>query len=865
MADNFGLKIGLEGEKEFKKALSDINSSFKVLGSEMKLVSSQFDKNDNSVQALTARNTVLNKEIEAQKQKIETLRSALENAASSFGENDKRTQNWQIQLNNAEAALNGMERELKDNEKALDSVGDEFDEAEKQADNFGDEVKDTGKDADDASGKFEKLGDMLKGVGAAVGAAMAAIGTAAVAAGKKLYDMANDVAAVGDNIDKMSQRLGLSREAYQEWEYVLSQSGVEIDSVQVGMKTLTNTIDDAKNGTDKAIEKFTRLGITTEDLKNKSREDIFAMTVAGLQTMTDETEKAALANDMFGRSGQEMIPLLNQTAESTQELLDKAHKMGMVMSDDAVTAAVNYTDAMDTLKRTFAGVKNNIVSDLLPGFTKVIEGLSGLMVGTEGASEQIQDGAREIVDSLAKVLPGVMDVVMNLIMAVAEIAPEIIVALINGITENLDGLIETAASIISTLLTALIEALPQLAEGALQLVMTLINGIVENLPLLIETAAQVIVTLATGIATALPTLIPTIVEVVVQMVMTLIENLPLILDAALQLITGLAQGILNALPVLIDALPEVILSIIDFLLDSIPQIIETGIKLLTSLVEALPTIITAIVEAIPKIIDGIITAVIDAIPLIIEAGIKLLVSLIQALPQIITTVVAAIPKIIGGLVDAILGNLDKIIMAGVDLFVALIENLPTIIVEIVKAVPQIIAGIVKAFGSLMGKIVEIGGNIVKGLWDGITGLASWLWDKVSGWISSIWDGICDFFGIHSPSREMAWVGEMLVKGLSGSIEDNGDEAVRAAEGMAEDINGVMGDLAHDMQTALPTDFDVTGNVKSTVNGGGAFGGFTIALNIATFNNYSSEDIRQLTNEVMETANQFAMRKGVVFA
>ena len=79
MADNFGLKIGLEGEKEFKKALSEINQSFKVLGSEMKLATSQFDKNDQSVQALTARNTVLNKEIEAQKQKIETLRAALKN------------------------------------------------------------------------------------------------------------------------------------------------------------------------------------------------------------------------------------------------------------------------------------------------------------------------------------------------------------------------------------------------------------------------------------------------------------------------------------------------------------------------------------------------------------------------------------------------------------------------------------------------------------------------------------------------------------------------------------------------------------------------------------------------------------------
>jgi len=174
---------------------------------------------------------------------------------------------------------------------------------------------------------------------------------------------------------------------------------------------------------------------------------------------------------------------------------------------------------------------------------------------------------------------------------------------------------------------------------------------------------------------------------------------------------------------------------------------------------------------------------------------------------------------------------------------------------------------VSAFGSLMYKIVEIGGNIVKGLWSGIQQLASWLWDKVSGWISSIWDGICDFFGIHSPSKEMAWVGEMLVKGLAGSIDDNGDEAVKAAEGMADSINGVMGDLAHDMQTALPTDFDVNGSIRSAVDGvvGKAASAFTIALNITNFNNYSNEDIRQLTNEVMETANQFAQRKGVVFA
>ena len=228
MADNFGLKIGVEGEKEFKKALSDINQSFKVLGSEMKLVSSQFDKNDKSVQALSSRNQVLNKEIDAQKQKIETLKAALDNAATSFGENDKRTQNWQIQLNNAEAALNDMERELEDNNKALQDAENGFDEAGDEAGEFAKEVDDAGNQTEDAGSKFQKLGEIAKTVGKAMAAAVAAIGAAAVAAGKKLWDMANDVAEAGDEIDKMSQKIGISAESYQEWDYVFQRCGTDV-------------------------------------------------------------------------------------------------------------------------------------------------------------------------------------------------------------------------------------------------------------------------------------------------------------------------------------------------------------------------------------------------------------------------------------------------------------------------------------------------------------------------------------------------------------------------------------------------------------------------------------------------------------
>ena len=166
MADTFGLKIGLEGEKEFKKALSDINQSFKVLGSEMKLVQSQFSKNDNSTEALAARTKTLTTQIDAQKQKIEMLQKALDNATESFGENDRRTQSWQIQLNNAKAALNDMEREL--------------DDCSQEADDMGEELEDAAEAAEESEKSFSGLGTALKRVGAAMGTGVVAAGAATV-------------------------------------------------------------------------------------------------------------------------------------------------------------------------------------------------------------------------------------------------------------------------------------------------------------------------------------------------------------------------------------------------------------------------------------------------------------------------------------------------------------------------------------------------------------------------------------------------------------------------------------------------------------------------------------------------------------
>ena len=870
MADNFGLKIGLEGEKEFKKALADINQSFKVLGSEMKVVQSQFDKNDDSVEALTARNQVLGKEIDTQKKKIETLRKALENASTSFGENDRRTQQWQIQLNNAQASLNNMERELDQNQRAIDSMGDEMRDAAQQTDKFGDEIDDAADKTDKASGKLEKVGSVLKGLAVTAGAAVAAAGAALAGLTKSFLDLAESTRKYREDhakLDAAFTTAGFTAEqageAYTGFYAILGEEDRSVEAVN-HLAKLCSTEEELAQWTDIAAGVWATFGdsLPIEGLTEAANETAKTGTITGqladalnwagvneeafqsaLDGCSSEQERAALITDTLNG-------LYQEAAENYKTLngdVMEAQRAQALLTDAYAQLGAIAEPIMTTLKTMAA----DVLTAMIPFVSLMGEGLQGVLNGTAVAAETFAEG-----------ISGLVSVLMEKLSTIAPVIGEAILA-------SLPVLLEAGVNIIATLVTGIVNALPKLAAAALSIVLQLVTSLTELAPQLLQAAMQVVATLASGIASALPQLVPTIVQMVVQICQTLIANLPLILDAALQLVTGLAQGILNALPVLIAALPEIINGIVTFLLDAIPQIIETGIQLLTSLVAALPDIIAAIVAAIPQIIEGIITAVLNSIPQIIQAGIDLLVSLIQALPQIITTIVAAIPQIITGIVNALINSIPQIIQAGVELLVSLIANLPTIIAEIVKAIPQIITGIVSALGQGVSKIAEVGANLVRGLWQGIQSLAGWIWDKVSGWISGIWDGILGFFGINSPSKEMAWVGEMLVEGLAGSIVDNGGQAVKAAEGMSKDINGVMQDLAKDMTTALPTDFSVKGSMEnamaSAVSGGAGKSGFVLQLNIGTFNNYTNEDIRQLTNEIMVTAGQFAKRKGVVFA
>ena len=657
--DNFGLKIGIEGEREFKKALSEINQSFKVLGSEMNLVTSQFDKQDKSIQAISARNNVLNKEIDAQKDKISTLEKALNNATTSFGENDKRTKAWAIQLNNANADLNKMQRELEDNNITLDTAGKEFNEAEQQAGEFGKEIKKSAEHADDASNRFDKLGGVLKGIGTALGAAVAGIGAAAAGAGKALVDMTVGASQYADDILTMSTVTGMSTESLQAYKYAAELVDVSMETLTASMAKQVRSMSSARDGSKTANEAYAKLGVSVADINGELRDSdtFYWETIDALGKVANETERDALAMQIFGKSAQELNPLIAQGSKGISELTEEAKRMGAVMSEDSLNALGAFDDSVQRLKAGAGAAKNMLGTVLLPQLQVLSDsGVALLGEFTKGLSEAGGDWGK-ISEVIGNTAGGITDLVMESIPKIMELGFEIVSSIGGAIADNLPMLIDSAVSIVMTIFQALIDSLPQISDGALLLVLTLFNGIIENLPSLIEGALLMIVALSTGLADSMPELIPSIVEAVILIVDTIINNMDKILEAAFAIIEGLAIGLINALPRLLEALPLIITSIIDFITSNIPRIVELGIILIVQLgaglIMAIPKLITSYNQISDSIIKGIGKAAIS----IVEVGKNIVIGLWDGIASMMSWIKEKISGFVSGIVNNVKGVL----------------------------------------------------------------------------------------------------------------------------------------------------------------------------------------------------------------
>ena len=471
--------------------------------------------------------------------------------------------------------------------------------------------------ADSAGGSAGKkagssfAGGLGKGL-AVAGAATTAVAGAAVAAGKAFVSSAGDVAAYGDNIDKMSQKMGISAEAYQEWDAVLQHSGTSIESLKAGMKTLNGTLADAgtvmsetlaaeaalddqlDNGSisldeynaayDKLYESayeslgpLSQLGFSMMEIEEMSQDSDLALekVITALQGMPEGAERSALAQELLGRSAMEMGALLNTSAEETQEMRDRVHELGGVMSNDAVKNAAAFQDSLQDMQTSLSGFGRAALSEALPGLTGVMDGLTALFTG------DTEEGLAMISGSID--------------------------TLVAQLTEKLPELLDVGLGIVEALATAIMDNLPALADAALQLLGTIATFVLENLPTLIDVALNILLTIANGLIENLPTLIPAIVEVVLSIVdkLTQPDMLVQLINAALQLMIALAQGIVNALPQIIAKGPEIIINLVTALIQALPAIVAAGVQLIGSLISGIASAFGQVIEKGAEIVTKV--------------------------------------------------------------------------------------------------------------------------------------------------------------------------------------------------------------------------------------------------------------------
>lgn len=391
--------IKLDGEKEYRAAVSEINTALGTLDSKLKLLKNTYAENKDSVEGLTKINEALNEKILTQKEKVSALEDALKNAAQEYGESDARTQKWQQQLNKANSTLIDMERELRDNTDALKDAGVE-------ADNFSggmeDLVEKTGA-VDEQSASFgttlqnvaDKLGIQLPagaqeavnglgGVNVAAGAAvfgLAALVTAIVKVEKALIDVTKESAKFADDILTMSMTTGQSAEQLQEFSYAAELIDVSVDTLQTSLTKLTNNMQNAMNGTGDAKKAFEQLGIAVTDSEGNMRaaNDVFYETIDALGKVGNATERDALSMDIFGRSAQDLNPLIIQGSDTLREYADEAHNVGYVLDNEALSALGAVDDGFQRLQTTQDAVKNNMAAEFAPYLTSALEDIRALI------------------------------------------------------------------------------------------------------------------------------------------------------------------------------------------------------------------------------------------------------------------------------------------------------------------------------------------------------------------------------------------------------------------------------------------------------------------------------------------------------
>ena len=402
------LKVEIDGEKEYKEAIAELNQGNRTLRSEMALLQEQYRGNENSQEALTARSQKLEQMLLQQRDKVQKLREAMENAARQAGESADETQEWAQKLNYAQVEEIKLQRQLDETNKALAGQGEEMvslgDTVGELANKFGITLP---KEVTTAMNSMD--GFSMKTV-AALGIAAGAV-AALIAAFKSLNDITLQVAADADEYLEKSAITGVPVEMLQAWDYAAPLIDTDVETITGAMTKLTKAMGDAAGGSEATQEKFAELGVSITDSEGHLRDsqDVLMDVIDALGQMENGTERDAAAMALLGKNAQELNPLIEAGSGALKEYADEAKELGFVLDEDQIEKLGEVDDSYQRVQLTVEALKKQMAADFAPAAKAAMDLFSDVV---QKAGDWLKRSG--LIENLASIVESVIEILRTM-------------------------------------------------------------------------------------------------------------------------------------------------------------------------------------------------------------------------------------------------------------------------------------------------------------------------------------------------------------------------------------------------------------------------------------------------------------------
>lgn len=418
------------GEEKLKRAIAEINNGTKVLNSEMRKLTAEYDGNTDSAEFLTQKYDILERQMLTQKDKVEALKQAVADSAEAYGEADSRTQNWIIQLNNAEAALANIYGEMGQTQTAIENMDGALDDVSGSTGSAAEGVTSLGDVLDTVADKLGvKLPDGISkftgGLGkipastAAAAAGIAAVVAAGIKLERKLMDVTKESAAAAKELEALSSQTGVSAQDLQAFQYAEDFLDVSTDTLTDSLKDLTTKMSDAKDGNEDVVAMFDQLGVSVTDAGGNLRDsyDVFLDVIDGLGEMSNQAERDALAMGLINESAQKLNPLIEQGSGSLKKYAAEAENVGYILSNDQLKALTAVDEAQNRLLKSQEAVSKQISAEYAPYMSDALNQTRELIekVGTALVDSGAVDAFGSILDSAVSLLEPLGDLTADIL------------------------------------------------------------------------------------------------------------------------------------------------------------------------------------------------------------------------------------------------------------------------------------------------------------------------------------------------------------------------------------------------------------------------------------------------------------------